>query len=318
MAAALLYLACLDGSFHVKRSHEIEAPLESVFATVVDLKSWPHWSPWLLHEPDTELTYSDDYRSEGGYYSWDGKLVGAGQLTHEEIRPGRSIRQQLEFLRPFKSVTRVDWNFEPRDGHTLVSWEMSGHMPLLFRFLAKRMEPMIGRDYELGLALLGGYLNSAMPHPRLAFIGKETLQNFSYRAIPCNGNLRQLEAARRSSIETLRESAASKAGMSLALYHRFDPLAPQYQAEFAIPVGENAPASNYRSRGFPGGNYYGMTLQGDLKFLPLAWHALASHCRMQRIKTNPALPALEIYRDDPGTLSDGNDVVTKLYLPIKS
>ena len=42
---------------------------------------------------------------------------------------------------------------------------MSGKMPFLFRFMAKRMEPMIGRDFELGLALLGGYLNAAIPHP---------------------------------------------------------------------------------------------------------------------------------------------------------
>lgn len=184
--------------------------------------------------------------------------------------------------------------------------------------MVKRMEPMIGRDYELGLAMLGGYLNSSMPHPRLTFDGKETLQNFSYWAIPCNGNLRQLESARRSAIETLRASAASRAGMSLTLYRRFDPFAAQYRAEIAVPISETTPASNYQARNFDGGDYFRMTLQGDLKLLPLAWYALASHCRMRRIKINPARPALEIYQDDPGTVSDSNDIVTILYLPIKS
>ena len=127
--AGLLYLASLDGSFSVRRSLEIDAPIESVFDAVVDFKSWPEWSPWLLHEPDTRLEYSDDYRLEGGYYSWDGKVVGAGRLTHIAIKPGSRISQQIDFIRPFKASNQVIWEFEARDAKTLVSWEMQGRMP---------------------------------------------------------------------------------------------------------------------------------------------------------------------------------------------
>jgi hypothetical protein len=315
--APLIYLACLDGSFRVRRSLEIEAPLEQVFAAVVDLKSWPQWSPWLLHEPDAELIYSDDYQAEGGYFSWAGKVVGAGKLTHLEIRPQRSIHQQIEFLKPFRSVNQVDWEFEKLDDKTLVSWEMNGKMPFLFRFMAKRMEPMIGRDYELGLALLGGYLNRAMAHPVLAIGGAEVLEDFGYWAIPCIGKLRQLEAARRGSIETLRANAAARIGLSLTLYHRFDPYAVEFQAEIAVPVNDNPPPSNYQLRRFEGGQYLKMKLQGDLRFVPLGWHALASHCRMHKLKIEPKRPALEIYADDPGKAGAGAHTTTTLYLPIK-
>jgi len=315
--AALIYLACLDGGFRVRRSLEIEAPGEQVFAAVVDLKSWPQWSPWLLHEPDAELIYSDNYQAEGGYYSWAGKVVGAGKLTHLEIRPYRSIHQQIEFLKPFKAVNRVDWEFEKQGDKTLVSWEITGKMPFLFRFMARRMEPLIGRDYDLGLALLGGYLNRTMAHPVLTIAGPEELESFGYWAIPCIGNLRQLEASRRGSIETLRSNAAARIGLSLTLYHRFDPFAAQFQAEIAVPVNDNAPPSNYQLRRFAGGHYFKMTLQGDLRFLPLGWYALASHCRMHRIKNDTKRPALEIYQVDPGTSLDGNQTVTTLYLPIR-
>jgi hypothetical protein len=315
--APLIYLACLDGSFRVRRSLEVEAPIERAFATVVDLKSWPQWSPWLLHEPAAELIFSDDCQHEGGYYSWAGKAVGAGKMTHLEIRPARSIHQQIEFLRPFKSITRVDWEFEKLGDKTLVSWETSGKMPFLFRFKAKNMEPMIGRDHELGLALLGGYLNPAMAHPVLAIAGPEELEDFCYWAIPCNGNLRQLEAARRSSIETLRANPAARIGLSLTLYHHFDPYAAQFQAEIAVPVNDNAPPSNYRLRHFEGGQYIKMALQGDLRFVPLGWHALRSHCRLHKLKIEPKRPALEIYGDDPGTAVDDNRTITTLYLPIR-
>ena len=316
--AGLVYLACLDGNFEVRRSHLIDASVQDCFDAVVDLKSWPQWSPWLLHEPDARLEYSADHRTEGGYYSWDGKQVGAGRLTHVSIKPGRSIAQQIEFTRPFKSTSEVGWYFEKQESGTLVSWEMRGRMPFLFRFLAKKMEPAIGRDYELGLALLGGYVNKAMPHPEINLDGPETLEAFNYWAIPCHGNLRQLEGARRSSIETLRAAAGPALGMSLTLFQDFDPGSGHYRAELAIPVLDNMPTSNYQTREFSGGDYFRLSVRGDLEFLPLAWHALASHCRLFKIKVDRQRPALEIYAEDPGYADGDKPTTTTLYLPIKS
>jgi hypothetical protein len=317
LLTALIYLACQKGHFQVRRSLEIELPVEAVFAAVLDLKTWPHWSPWLLHEPETSLHFSENWQDEGGYYSWDGKLVGAGKVTHLEIQSGRAIHQQIAFQRPFKTVNQIYWKFENRASHSLVSWEMSGRMPFLFRTMTRRMESMIGRDFELGLVLLGGYLNDSTAHPVLEFIGTEELQDFYYWAIPCNGNLRQIEAARRSSIDRLRSSAATRIGLSLMLYHQFDPLGTHFQTEIAIPVGNNAPLSNYQQHSFSGGHYLKMTLLGDLKFLPLAWYALATHCRLHKIKSESTRPALEIYQVDPGKSAFGSPSVTTLYLPIR-
>ncbi len=317
LLGVLIYLARLDGKFSVKRSLEIAAPRESVFATIVDLKTWPAWSPWLLHEPDTVIIYSENYQAEGGSYSWDGKVVGAGKLTHLKINGPNSIRQQIEFLRPFKSVNQVDWEFESRENSTVVSWTMSGCMPFLFRFMVKKMEPMIGRDYELGLALLNGYMNASVAHLQVAFNGSEDLQDFSYWAIPCNGNLRQLEASRRTGIEALQTAAGGGIGLALTLYHNFDPVGSQYQAEIAIPISEQTPASNYRRREFKGGRYFKMTLCGHTGVLPLGWHALTSHCRLHKLKLDKARPALEIYHDDMTQSVDGNQITIALYIPVK-
>jgi predicted transcriptional regulator YdeE len=213
-------------------------------------------------------------------------------------------------------VNQVNWGFEARDGSTLVSWEMNGSMPFLFRFMAPRMAPTIERDYELGLALLSGYMNPASPHPEVEFIGREELEAFNYWSIPCNGNLRQLEKARRSSIETLQAIGVDKVGLALTLYHQFDPMASQYQAEVAVPVGNSTPLSNYKRHEFKGGVYFKMTLRGDLGFLPLGWYALHSHCRMHKIKLDNTRPALEIYLGDATRITDGNQFSTDLYIPV--
>ena len=317
VVATVIYLARLDGNYRVKRSLEIEAPLQTAFAAIVDFKSWPQWSPWLMHEPDAEIVYSDSYQSEEGYYTWDGSVVGAGKLTHRSIKPGKRISQEIEFIRPFKSVSQVSWEFEDRGERTLVSWEMAGSMPFLFRFMASKMEPMIGRDYDLGLALLNGYLNSNSSHPEISFNGSEELEDFSYWAVPFVGKLRQLEATRKSSIEALQSAASGPTGLALTLYQNLDPLKSSYHAEIAIPVGERTPESNYSRREFKGGRYFKMTLRGDHQFLPLAWYALFSHCRMHKIKLDKSRPALEIYYDDPADAGNGNRVTTALYLAIR-
>ncbi len=314
---AVAWLATLEGCFHVKRSREIAAPTDSVFAAITDFKSWPEWSPWLMHEPDSIITYSENYQQEGGFYCWDGQVIGAGKLTHEEINPPRNINQQIEFLRPFKSVNQIRWSFEEQDDTCLVTWEMIGNMPFLFRFMTSRMEPMIGRDYELGLSLLNGYMNASAPHPELAFVDNEVLQDFYYWAIPCHGNLRMLEASRPSNIDTLEVAAGGKSGLPFTIFHQFNPLKSDYQAEVAIPVTEHTPQSNYTRRKFSGGRYFKMTLHGDHQFLPLAWYALSSHCRMHKIKLDKSRPSLEIYHNDPAKTADSNQLVSALYLAIK-
>ena len=318
LLAAIVYLLTVDGRFRVERSLEIAAPAKTVFDTVADFRSWPEWSPWLLHEPDAELVYSDNCNREGGYYSWNGEHIGAGRMTHVELRPNAAIQQQIDFLRPFKASHRVAWAFENRGEKTLVNWEMSGRMPFLFRFMAARIEPVIGRDYELGLALLNGFIDAGAEHPQLSFDDREQLEDFSYWSIPCNGNLRQLEAARDNSLEALMQAAGDNTALSLTIYRNLDPLAAHYQAEVAIPVASSTPDSNYTRREFRGGAYYRMTLRGGHQFLPLGWYALYSHCRMRRLKLDRARPALEIYHVRPAETADSNRVTTVLYAPLKA
>lgn len=317
LLAAIVWLACLDGRFRVERNLEIAAPAQFAFEAVADLKSWPEWSPWLLHEADAELAFSDDCRQPGGYYTWEGKRLGAGKLTNLELLPHTRIEQEIEFLRPYRARNRITWGFENRGEKTLASWQMSGRMPFLLRFMASKMEPAIGRDFELGLALLNGYVNADADHLSIEFGEAEVLEDFSYWAIPCNGNLRQLEAARPSAIDMLNRAADGKTGLALTLYHRFDPYKGDYRAEIAIPVAASTPASNYTQREFLGGRYSRLTLHGDHRFLPLGWHALYAHCRLYRLKIDRARPALEIYQQLPRQGADSIRVTTALYAPLK-
>ena len=317
IALALIYLASLDGNYRIRRGLLIDAPVKQVFAAIRDLKTWPEWSPWLLHEPDAIIIYSKNCNQEGGFYSWDGKLIGAGKLTHLKINPGSSIDQQIEFIRPFKSLNQVNWYFENNNGSTAIEWEMIGSMPFLFRFMKKRIEPMIIKDYDLGLALLNGYLLPATPHPSISFGGTESLDNFHYWSIPFSGNLRDMQTIRKPGLIALEAAAGENAGLGLTIYHRIDWRLSHYRGEIAIPVTESSAQSNYTNRQFNGGNYFKVEVLGDHDFLPLAWYAAFSHCRMHKIKLDKSRPSLEIYHDNPAAIDDSKTIKTILYVAVK-
>ena len=304
----LVYLASMDGTFFVRRKLECDIPIDKIFATVLDFRTWPDWNPWLLHEPDAKIEISPDCNQQGGHYSWDGAIIGAGRLTHVNITAGKRIQQQIEFTRPFKSKSQINWYFEKRENSTLVEWEMQGSMPFLFRFMSKSTALMISKDYDLGLALLHSYLDPDAHQLKISFLGKETLEAFHYYAIPFTGRLRELQASRKSNLPILEKATEGECGLPLTIYHNLDWQQASFEAEFAVPVTGDATHSGYLIRDFKGGDYLNTEVIGDLNIMPLAWYATFSHCRMHKIKIDSSRPSLEIYH---GTK-------TILYLPIKT
>ncbi|MCW8885460.1 MAG: SRPBCC family protein, partial [Motiliproteus sp.] len=151
-AIGIAYLANLPGEYQISRSRIYDLSPQQLFDKIRDFRSWPQWSPWLIHEPGTHLEYSADCDQEGGYYSWDGQYVGAGKLTHLRFQTPQRIEQEIEFTRPFKSVCQVSFHFTERDEGTELTWSMQGRMPFLFRFMTAKTVAMITKDYDLGLA----------------------------------------------------------------------------------------------------------------------------------------------------------------------
>ena len=176
LAGCLVYLFCLDGKYEVKRTKLINSDIDAAFDKIRDFRSWQDWSPWLIHEPDTKLKFGENCDQEGGYYTWDGNLVGAGMLRHVSFNAPHRIDQQIEFTRPFKSICKVSFEFQEKGNQTAVTWAMCGEMPFLFRFMTRKTVDMISKDYDLGLAMLAGQLDSNAEFPRIYFDGETNLK----------------------------------------------------------------------------------------------------------------------------------------------
>jgi effector-binding domain-containing protein len=322
IAVPLLYLLLLDASFTVRRSLEINRDRSTVFDKLRDFKSWPDWSPWLMHEADTTLLYSENPNQEGGWYSWDGNTVGKGQLTHKQFTGQEKIEQEIEFIRPFKSVSTVWWELEESgENKTLVHWNITGRMPFFLRFLAKKMPKFIGKDYETGLAMLRGDLDKDAECPRLSFDGPVDLPAQTALTIPFEGELESLKKAMEAGYKKLgafaEEHSEEVSGAPFTVYHKVDLDKMHFTCDMALPVNATGSGSEFVLKQLPGGRYYKTTLQGSYEFLELAWYQAYSHLRMQKIKPLIKSASLEVYENDPNRVTHTNEIITSILIPIK-
>ncbi|MEW8506988.1 MAG: SRPBCC family protein [Candidatus Thiodiazotropha sp.] len=322
VAIPVIYLATLDGKFRVRRSLAIAASQKQLFDKIRDFRSWPDWSPWLMHEPETALTFSDTPDQQGGWYSWDGKTVGAGRLMHEKFIADERIEQRIEFQRPFKSVSRVWWEFESIDENTTrVHWNMAGSMPFLFRFMAKRMPDYISKDYDTGLYLLRGEMEAEAEVPRIAFEGATELPRQRALTIPFDGHLEALKTAMMEGFPKLGryidDNRLTATGYPFTIYHKVDLKHMHFNCDMAMPVSEETESSDFEIKTYQDGRYFKTTLHGSYEFLELAWYQAYAHLQMQKIKPLHKHASREVYENDPATVSHTNEIVTSIYIPIK-
>lgn len=316
----VFYLASLNANYSIRRSQLINADLESVFDKVRDFKSWPEWSPWLIHEPGAQLNFSENHDQENGFYTWKGKRVGIGKLTHIKLERPSQIKQRLEFIKPFKSVCDVGFEFTNKSGQTEVTWFMNGKMPFFLRFMTKNTEDMISKDYELGLAMLNGLLDSKAEYPVIQFEEKIRLDPIRSLCEGFSGDQQSMEETMKKSFPQLVsyvERYGEIAGAPFTAYHKVDLNTLNFVCDMAIPISEDMNAGGYQIKMLGGGRYYKVSLKGSYKFLGLAWYSAVAHIHMLKLKYDKNRTSLEAYQNDPEQVKSSNDILTILYIPIK-
>lgn len=321
VAGIVLYLATLSGHYEVRRTRWVEADIAAVFAKIRDFKSWPDWSPWLMHEPEATLEFSADCGDEAGFYRWDGKRLGAGKLSHVKFNPPYGIKQRIEFTRPFKSVCRVAFELAEKDGGTEVTWSMQGTLPFLLRFMTRKTADMIGKDYDLGLAMLAGQLNPEAEHPVLRFDGETTLDPMRSLCKGFEGGLEAMKSAMKQDFPGLmahiERNGGQTRGRPFTAYHTVNPKALYFVCDMAIPIEPTIEAGNFQVKALGGGRFYKVSLTGGYQFLELAWYSALTHVRMLKLKYDRSRPSLEVYVNDPEQTATSNAIQTELYVPIK-
>ncbi|MGB0993195.1 MAG: SRPBCC family protein [Akkermansiaceae bacterium] len=155
----------------------IEKPIDEVFSYVRDFRNWPDWSPWLICERETKLTFGEDE------YSWDGKVIGSGKMKVVKTDRNSKIDYALEFYQPWKSQADVTMEFSESGAGTKVCWTLVSKLPWFLFFLKGMMECMVGMDYKRGLTMLKERLETGKVSSELSFTERQEVAGCRYIGI---------------------------------------------------------------------------------------------------------------------------------------
>ena len=325
IAGVLAYLALQPAGLNVRRSRVVRCTPEAAFDLVRDLRRARDWSPWLLHEPSAELTYSDEPDAARGWYAWDGALIGAGRIAQVALHPPERIEQRIAFKRPFESTAAVTWEFAAteQDGApaTEIFWTMRGRVPLLRRFIGPRMTQVCGKDFELGLTRLRALLDPSAPKLDIRFPGVLHLPAQSALTIPFDGGLQDMIRAMDEGFPRLAgavvERGIEPSGPPFTAYHVADPKAGRFRCDIAMPVPPDTDPGELTLKHFAGGAFEVTEVQGSYDFMELAWHAAMGHLRMAKRTWERTRPMLEIYVTGPDTAAGDDELLTRICVPVR-
>ena len=158
LIAFLLLLAAIRPSdFRIARSFLIAAPPEKIFPWLNAPKKFQEWSPYREKDLSAKNEFSGPEVGPGATFHWSGNgNVGEGYMRYLEQDPNRSVKVDLEFIKPFAGHNLVEFSLESQPGGTIVTWTMTGKFSFMPRLVGLfiNMDKMIGDDFAKGLEKL--------------------------------------------------------------------------------------------------------------------------------------------------------------------
>lgn len=301
----------------VKRSIVIKANASKVKAVVADFHNWPVWSPWLITEPEAEITTQAD----GKFYQWKGKRVGEGEMrvTNET---DMQIDYDLTFLKPWKSKNTVQFLLKEQGEKTNVTWTMEGPWPFFLFWMKTKTEAFIGMDYERGLGMLKSYIEDGNVHSKLQFLGNQNYDGCNYVGIKTNCAFDAIGTHMENDYTTLfnwaKENNVEFSGVPFSIYHKFDMVKNKVSYTAAIPVNDTSKAkpNSIFVGSLPKLTLHTIRHTGPYDYVGNAWSASMMMLRAKEFKTNKKYPPMEFYQNDP-TETPANELVSDICFAVK-
>ena len=319
-----IYVAVQPNEFKFERSRTINAPASLLFQKVNDFKEWPSFSPWIEQEPDANITYGDTTIGEGASYSWEGEILGEGQMTTKTVEPNTSISQLIEFKAPFEAKSNVNWTFEPTENGTKVTWAMDGKKDFvskLFTSLMGSIESETGPDFERGLFKLDSIVTEDMARYDIKINGITEYGGGFYIYKTTNANSTNISAKMGENFAAVMQFMGSKGivpyGMPMTVYNTMND--ENVIMSNGLPVNEryNIPEGSDVSIGYiPKTKVLKTTLLGNYTNLSKAWEATMNYIKEESLVQSEIKP-FEIYTNDPGNFPNPADWRTEIYIPLK-
>ncbi len=320
-----IYFGAKDGTYDVKQSKNIKAPVSLLFDTVNEYKTWENWGPWKEEDPSMTFSYPDKTSGIEGSYSWDGKF--SGSMTTTNLVQNQSLEQDLTLATPGgERYPKVYWTFEAQeDGSTTINWGMRGE----HSFIDKVYYAVSGMDFyadmeemhQKGLLGLENLANKAM---RVYSVSESVITEYGggfylYKTSSASSsNISTVMAQNYGEIMSFAaQNKIAPSGMPFTIYNEMS--SGGVIMSNAIPVREKvaiAGATNILSGYLPTTTAVKTTLTGNYEYLDQAWTKANDYIIQNNLEQSTLKP-FEVYTNDPGEFPNPADWSTDLYIPIK-
>lgn len=290
----------------VSKTQEIAGPVDQVFEKVRDFHSWPHWSPWLITDPDCELDVQNDW------YSWEGEICGSGRMEVVGEETNESIHYDLQFLKPWKSQADVQISFVAKGDVTEVTWTMDSSLPIFLFWMTKSMEAYIGMDYDRGLLMLKDLMETGSVPSHLEFPGREPSQRFVGVGIRRKASMDNIEQDMETHYKEVRKYYPE--GQGFSAYYKWNVVKREMVYLIGVKLDKTPGVipDGMELVNVPGMEVYAVQHRGCYRHLGNGWSAGMMHVRAKKLKHLKKFPPFELYLDE-----NEEEPVVKICLPIK-
>jgi uncharacterized protein YndB with AHSA1/START domain len=150
-----IFVATRDGKFRYERSGVINAPPETIFPYISNLKLGSQWSPYEKKDPNMKKSFSGPEDQPGGKMEFDGNRdTGSGSIEILKIVPNQQVDLQLKMIKPFKADNLVEYRLTPEAaGGTRFTWTMSGNGGFMGKLVVVMIdcEKMVADEFTRGI-----------------------------------------------------------------------------------------------------------------------------------------------------------------------
>lgn len=322
LAVVLLLGLIAPKKVETERSIVINAPVEQVFNTVNDLKTWDSWSPWKAADPTVKSVVSDPSTGKDAYSTWTSEKSGSGKMTITGTTPNEQIDMEVNF--DGQGSAMIAWKFAPEGKGTKASWAFSSKFPIPFNImlLFTDFKAMMDKDYDTGLGLLKKvveeqaqnapaakeYAIQVIDLPARYFVGTRAI-------VPIKDITKFYADNFGKPLPELEAKKIEMAGAPSGLYFVWDEEKQQTDMAAAIPTKAKAEIKGMTTFEVAAGKTLLIEYYGPYEGIGSAHEAMDKYMAANGLKMRT--PIIEEYVTDPGTEPNQQKWLTKLYYPVE-
>lgn len=311
-----------SSAFKVSKEQIIAAPIEQVFANILDFNTWNTWSPWTFQEPNAEVGVSGSGNNIGDIMKWEGDLIGTGEIEHISKEGNTTLVQEIRFIKPFKSRSTVQFNLEKiGENETKISWEMHGQWSWFLWFMKKQMVSMIGEDYTRGLLMFKSFVETGVVPSKTVHEEVRNIPERLYIGIRKKESIPEMQKNMgvfyTKLYETLQGKKIEIIGNPFSIYHDMNFVTQMCEYTCAVPVAEKDTfdEGDIFTETYPEHTAYTVHHTGGYEFMGNPWMAAMNYA-MKKLKMNKKLSPWEEYINDTAEV-EPEKLEVRIGVPVK-